>query len=59
MTQRLAVKLPGLNLKNPIMNSSGAVYLAWKICTGLKNWCLGDENDYHGATCGQSATLGH
>ena len=26
MSERLAVKLPGLDLKNPIMNSSGAVF---------------------------------
>lgn len=36
MTQRLAVKLPGLNLKNPIMNSSGAVYFGLEDMYGIE-----------------------
>lgn len=34
--QRLAVKLPGLNLKNPIMNSSGAVYFGLEDKYGIE-----------------------
>lgn len=34
--QRLAVQLPGLNLKNPIMNSSGAVYFGLEDKYGIE-----------------------
>lgn len=34
--QRLAVQLPGLNLKNPIMNSSGAVYFGLEDMYGIE-----------------------
>ena len=34
--QRLAVKLPGLDLKNPIMNSAGAVYFGLEDMYGIE-----------------------